>query len=58
MAEPVSLNQARKARTRQDAKATAANNRVRFGQSKAEKAMRERLKDKASRELDGAKREP
>ncbi len=38
MAEPVSLNKARKARARADAKRKAAENRVRFGRSKAERA--------------------
>jgi hypothetical protein len=36
MAEPINLNKARKIRTRAEAKAQAAQNRIRFGQSRAE----------------------
>ncbi|MDP3173752.1 MAG: DUF4169 family protein [Phenylobacterium sp.] len=58
MAEPVNLNQARKARAKQDAKAAAAQNRVRFGRSKAERAEAQAHARKADSQLDGAKREP
>lgn len=37
MVEPINLNKARKARARSDAKSRAAENRVRFGRTKAEK---------------------
>ncbi|MDP3661095.1 DUF4169 family protein [Phenylobacterium sp.] len=58
MVEPVSLNQARKARARQDAKAAAAENRVRFGRTKSERAVAKAQARKADSQLDGAKREP
>ena len=58
MADPVSLNKARKARDRTQAKATAAENRVRFGQTRAERDRQAQLDAKSGRQLDGAKREP
>jgi hypothetical protein len=39
MTEPINLNKARKARAHADKKAQAAENRVRFGRSKAEKTV-------------------
>jgi Domain of unknown function (DUF4169) len=55
MAEIVNLRQARKARARIAAGAAAAENRARFGRTKADKA-RERLEAEASgRTLDGAR---
>jgi hypothetical protein len=41
MSEIVNLNKARKARDRAEAKARAAENRVRHGRTKAEKAVSE-----------------
>ena len=57
MADVVNLNQARKAKTKADDKARAAENRVRFGRTKAEKSLEAARADKLQRELDGAKRE-
>ena len=37
--KPVSLNQARKAKSRAEAKAKAAHNAVRFGRTKAERLL-------------------
>ena len=37
--KPINLNQARKARTRADAKAKADHNAVRFGRTKAEQLL-------------------
>ena len=52
MAEPVNLNRFRKAKRRADAQKQAAENRVAFGRTKAERDI-ERLKtEKATRELD------
>ena len=48
MADVVNLNQFRKAKTRTDSAKQAADNRVKFGRSKADKA-----KDKAERERVG-----
>lgn len=53
----INLNQARKARDKAKAKADAATNRARFGRTKGEKTLTQAEADKASRDLDGAKRE-
>ena len=57
MAEVISLNRARKAKAAADARAKAAENRVRFGRTKAETAAARREAERASRTLDGAVRE-
>lgn len=52
MAEPVNLNRFRKAKRRAKAQKQAAENRVAFGRTKAERDA-ERLKtEKAARQLD------
>ncbi len=53
----VNLNKARKARVRADARKQADENAVKFGRTKAEKAADKATSDKASRDLDGKKRE-
>jgi hypothetical protein len=58
MTDPVNLNRFRKARAKADAKARAAENRVAFGRTRAEKALAEARREKAARELDAKKREP
>lgn len=57
MAELVNLNKARKARARAEGKLQAAENRVRFGQTKGEKAASRLDAERARRELEGKKRE-
>lgn len=57
MAEIVNLNKARKARARAEAKATAAENRVRFGRTKADRDLQAARTDKADRELESKRRE-
>jgi hypothetical protein len=57
MAEPINLNKARKARAAADAKAVAAENRVRFGRTKAEKDVAKARVDKAARDHAAMKRE-
>lgn len=57
MAELINLNKARKARARAAGKAQAGENRVRFGQTKGEKAVSKLEAERARRELDGMKRE-
>ncbi len=57
MADIVNLNQARKAKAKADDKVRAAENRVRFGRTKAEKTLNAARADKLRRDLDGAKRE-
>jgi hypothetical protein len=57
MAEIVNLNRARKIRAREAAEAQAAENRVKFGQSKAERARLATEKAKLRAITDGAKKE-
>jgi len=57
MAELVNLNRARKHNAKASAKAGAAENRVKFGRTKAEKALETARADKAARALDQVKRE-
>jgi hypothetical protein len=57
MAEIRNLNQARKARAKADDKAKAAENRARFGRTKADKTLEAARAEKLNRALDGAKRE-
>ena len=54
----VNFNKAKKARSRADAKAQAAQNRVAFGRTKGEKTVAKLEAAKADSTLDGAKREP
>ncbi len=54
----VNLNKARKARARSDAQAKAAQNRLSFGRTKAEKAATAARNDKLARDTDADKREP
>jgi hypothetical protein len=56
VAEPINLNKARKVRARAAEKAQAAENRVRFGRSKGEKAVGKLEAERARRELDEKKR--
>lgn len=57
MTDPINLNRFRKAKARAETKATAAENRVRFGRSKAEQTRVEAEREKAARDLDGSKRD-
>lgn len=58
MTAPVNLNKARKARAKNQAKAAAAENRVRFGRTGADRALAAAEREKAARDLDGRKRDP
>jgi hypothetical protein len=58
MAEPINFNRARKTRAKADAKAQAAENRVRFGRPKAERDRAALEADRAAKALDDKKREP
>jgi hypothetical protein len=55
MAEPVNLNKFRKRQARDADKKQAAENRVAFGRSKAERNAAARHDDKARHDLDGKK---
>ncbi len=57
MTEPVNLNRFRKAKAKTEAKVTAAENRIRFGQTKSEQTRVEAEREKAARDLDGSKRD-
>lgn len=57
MAEPINLNKARKARTAADAKRQAAENRVKFGRTKAQKAVSKLEAEREKRRLEETKRE-
>jgi hypothetical protein len=57
MAEIVNLNRAKKAKARAGKEASAAENRVKFGRTKAEKAKDAAEKTKAEKLLDAHKRE-
>ncbi|MFM6931133.1 MAG: DUF4169 family protein [Novosphingobium sp.] len=57
MAEIINLRMARKARKREADQATAAQNRVLSGRTKAQKAADHAEKDRAARELDAHRRD-
>ena len=57
MAEIINLNKARKARAKSEAKASAAENRVRHGRTKADKTLDAARTEKAARELESKRRE-
>ena len=57
MSEVVNLNKARKARAKAEAKTQAAENRAKFGRTKAEKQFEAARAEKVRKLLDGAKRE-
>ena len=53
----ISLNKARKALQRKAAKAQAAENRIKFGQTKTEREKQQKEAARIARELEGKKRE-
>lgn len=57
MAELINLNKARKARAKAADKASAAQNRARFGRAKGETLATKLDAERARRELDGKKRD-
>jgi hypothetical protein len=57
MAEPINFNKARKAKAAAAAKREAAENRVAFGRTKAEKQVSKLEAERANRRLDETKRE-
>jgi hypothetical protein len=58
MADILSLSKARKAKARADKGAAAAQNRAKFGRTKAEKAADTARKMLTEKGIDGHKREP
>lgn len=57
MADVISLNKARKALQRKAAKAQAAENRIKFGQSRPEREKLQKEAERVRQEFDGKKRE-
>jgi len=57
MAEIVNLRQARKRKVRAEKEARAAENRIAFGRTKAEKDLTRAEQDMAARRLDSHKRD-
>ena len=55
MTEPINLNKARKAKAKAQAGAKAAQNRVKFGRGKTEKAVSKLEAERLRRELDRSK---
>jgi hypothetical protein len=58
MAEILSLSKARKSKARAEKEALAAENRVKFGRTKAEKSPDTAKRDLAEKSIDAHKREP
>ena len=57
MTEPINLNKARKSRARTAEKAQAAENRVRFGRTKGDRAVSKLEAERARRSHEATKRE-
>ena len=57
MADLINFNKARKKRDKQNAEAQAAENRVRFGRTKEQKALEAAQAEEAQHRLDQLKRE-
>jgi hypothetical protein len=57
-AEIVNLNKVRKARERANRERDAQENRLKYGQSKADRSLLEATRRKSQAELDGARRQP
>ncbi len=55
MAEIISLSKARKKKKRQDKDKKATENRVKFGQRKADKKLEDARKDRRNKDLDDHK---
>lgn len=58
MAEVINLRQAKKQAARKAAKVVADANAAKFGRSKAEREVEKARAEKATRDLDGHRRDP
>ncbi|MEQ9314405.1 MAG: DUF4169 family protein [Henriciella sp.] len=58
MTTPINLNKARKAKLRAEKEQKAAENRAKFGRTKAQKTTEKSEQERLRRKTDGAKREP
>jgi hypothetical protein len=54
----VNLNKARKAKAKREAQTLAAENRAKFGRTKAEKTTDQAAAERLARDVDGHRREP
>jgi hypothetical protein len=57
MTEPINLNKARKAKARVEKQQRAAENRIKYGRTKAQKAADKLSQEKTVRHLDLSKRD-
>ena len=57
MSAPVNLNRYRKSKARATKRAKADENAIKFGRTKAQKAVDQAEADRATRNLDGKRRE-
>ncbi len=57
MTEPINLNKFRKARDKAKKKAVAAENRMKFGRTKAQRDLEEARAEKTAKHTDAHKRE-
>ncbi len=57
MADIINLRRARKDKARTDREMVAAENRLKFGQSKSERKLKDALQHQADQNLDGHKRD-
>jgi hypothetical protein len=57
MAEPINLNRARKAKAKAEGEARAAENRAKFGRTKAQKLSAKAEAERLKSRLDGTRRE-
>lgn len=57
MSKVINLNQARKAKSRDNKRLQADVNAVKFGRTKSQKTMEEKQAEKSARDLDGHKSE-
>ncbi|WOR14230.1 DUF4169 family protein [Hyphomonas sp. FCG-A18] len=57
MTEPINLNKARKAKARVEKQKRAAENRIKYGRTKAQKAADKLSQEKTVRHLDLSKRD-
>jgi hypothetical protein len=57
MTEPINLNKARKAKARADKQQRAAENRIKYGRTKAQKATDKLSQQQTVRRLDQSKRD-
>lgn len=55
--EPINLNKARKARDKAQKTARSAENRIKFGRTKAERDLERSRKEKSARDTDAHQRE-